>query len=858
MYNILYMSTNDGKIYLDNKKSKEEQLLHNIGLIEGMSNKNKEMKLFNNLGIIEGFSTVSRSIQKKNPSKFFIPQGSDPGQMVLCRTDKTRYIKLYQSKNFLQIQEVEVYDETGKNVALSGPYSNKYEVTQGLCRKPTNEGYGVGTPGSIGHGNLTLEQCQDKCGSECSAYEIQSEGSTEGSAPGCYTYYDPVVTGNGDPDVMCRVKQRVEGTPVATMSSYFKGTNPFLAINGNTSDNQPWPNSACTQSNAGGWWELDLGKDVNVKKIIIYNRPDCCQERLNGTTIELKDREQKTLFSKILNSDRKQIIDVKLPKQQCGGPVVEKNMDDFFELKQLRNEYNEQLKNYNQSVKNLLDNSHKYISASNKSNNKFANTYVTDGASGQVGYVNTRGVWKYIPNPDTGDSMQGMGQCPSNWRGSTKATKTGNQLRSIGQAEEGEIVNMSGQNLIKGTSVVVDQNCSGAGTNAYVVEPATPSSVPKYQGCMTGNPGEIQSDLANISFEGCRQRAADKGSNTFMFGKQNGTTGTAPCYLNGTASSAQNDVQYCYSTGQNPRFGGEIPGYTTKHKSKFGRTHHTWHPPVPTFSKYTTTGANNSLLNKSYHITDDLQARNIPEGELFKRGSKGSVGKYQVLNGYGSKGNDIKSGSANDISDVKSMCDETDGCAGFSFKPSTGQYWLKNSNMWPSGNRHKVTNGTQLYVRAPELNLNSNCNSSDINFVSQNEMWSSDFSRKSQYSQGPPMSKSTLCGLGIISDRDNKLINDEYKKLQAILLKIKNKIQILSRDDVKLNSHLNKEYDMLQGRLKKYEDTYEQIGRENNLIIEDGALKDDFELNMLSNNKKYIIWSIIALGITLGLTKVLK
>ena len=29
---------------------------------------------------------------------------------------------------------------------------------------------------------------------------------------------------------------------------------------------QKWPNSACTSSSAGGWWEVDLGKLVNVKK----------------------------------------------------------------------------------------------------------------------------------------------------------------------------------------------------------------------------------------------------------------------------------------------------------------------------------------------------------------------------------------------------------------------------------------------------------------------------------------------------------------------------------------------------------------------------------------------------------------
>ena len=147
---------------------------------------------------------------------------------------------------------------------------------------------GVGTPGSINHGQLNTQQCEQKClTTQCSAYEIQTEDSTEGLNPGCYTYYDPTVRGDNDKNVMCRVRQREPGTPIATMSSYYKDTNPYLAINGNTSDNEPWPNSACTATNQGGWWELDLGRAVNVKKIVIFNRPDCCQDRLSGAQLIL-------------------------------------------------------------------------------------------------------------------------------------------------------------------------------------------------------------------------------------------------------------------------------------------------------------------------------------------------------------------------------------------------------------------------------------------------------------------------------------------------------------------------------------------------------------------------------------------
>ena len=71
----------DGEFYVRNRKKKETNL-------------KKE------LDGIEGFDVISRLTQKKNPSNFDIPQGADPGQMVMCETDKIRYVKLNQSGNF--------------------------------------------------------------------------------------------------------------------------------------------------------------------------------------------------------------------------------------------------------------------------------------------------------------------------------------------------------------------------------------------------------------------------------------------------------------------------------------------------------------------------------------------------------------------------------------------------------------------------------------------------------------------------------------------------------------------------------------------------------------------------------------
>ena len=37
----------------------------------------------------------------------------------------------------------------------------------------------------------------------------------------------------------------------------------------------------------GAWWEVDLGQDVAVSKVVIYNRIDCCRERLSNSKVSL-------------------------------------------------------------------------------------------------------------------------------------------------------------------------------------------------------------------------------------------------------------------------------------------------------------------------------------------------------------------------------------------------------------------------------------------------------------------------------------------------------------------------------------------------------------------------------------------
>jgi hypothetical protein len=62
----------------------------------------------------------------------------------------------------------------------------------------------------------------------------------------------------------------------------------------------------------GDYWQLDLGQEFDVDKIVYYNRRDCCSERSNGMAIQIFDNNMKQnqfpVSSFTLNTDSVQTI----------------------------------------------------------------------------------------------------------------------------------------------------------------------------------------------------------------------------------------------------------------------------------------------------------------------------------------------------------------------------------------------------------------------------------------------------------------------------------------------------------------------------------------------------------------------
>ena len=183
----------------------------------------------------------------------------------------------------------------------------------------------------------------------------------------------------------------------------------------------------------------------------------------------------------------------------CGGPVIEKNTNELEELKTIQDAYNRELQEYNNSIKNLMENSKLYVHATNNSTNRAHNNWVRDEKTGSIGYVTSRGVYKELPDLAMGNEIQGNNKCPGNYTQTETVTVNSGQVQSLSSAPYNDIVETNMGPIIKGDPMISNQSCSSAGENIYITRPAK-TTEPVYKGCNKTS-GQIQTDLGETTFE---------------------------------------------------------------------------------------------------------------------------------------------------------------------------------------------------------------------------------------------------------------------------------------------------------------------------------------------------------------------
>lgn len=91
--------------------------------------------------------------------------------------------------------------------------------------------------------------------------------------------------------------------PTDQSTTYGGGTSG-RAVDGNRDPN--WGGGSITHTNAESgrpWWEVDLGEDYMVKYVHLYNRIDCCSDRLSGAVVSLIDKDGLYITNSVFTGD---------------------------------------------------------------------------------------------------------------------------------------------------------------------------------------------------------------------------------------------------------------------------------------------------------------------------------------------------------------------------------------------------------------------------------------------------------------------------------------------------------------------------------------------------------------------------
>ena len=90
----------------------------------------------------------------------------------------------------------------------------------------------------------------------------------------------------------------------ATQSSTSGGALAERAIDGNTNGDYFAHSVSSTSSTVSSWWELDLGEEHRVSSVALYNRVDCCGDRIKPARILLLTKKREVVWEHAIREHR--------------------------------------------------------------------------------------------------------------------------------------------------------------------------------------------------------------------------------------------------------------------------------------------------------------------------------------------------------------------------------------------------------------------------------------------------------------------------------------------------------------------------------------------------------------------------
>jgi len=114
------------------------------------------------------------------------------------------------------------------------------------------------------------------------------------------------------------------------------------AVDGNTNGNWSWDRAKNTTTHTtkeqGAWWQVDLGSDQTINQINIYNRVDCCKDRLSNYRVTITNTNNTLIDTQDFHTypDPKKTIDLGAQGKQGRYVKIQLLGNNFLSLAEVQ------------------------------------------------------------------------------------------------------------------------------------------------------------------------------------------------------------------------------------------------------------------------------------------------------------------------------------------------------------------------------------------------------------------------------------------------------------------------------------------------------------------------------------------
>lgn len=216
---------------------------------------------------------------------------------------------------------------------------------------------------------------------------------------------------------------------------------------------------------------------------------------------------------------------------------------------------------------------------------------------------------------------------------------------------------------------------------------------------------------------------------------------------------------------------------------------------------------------------------------------------FKVADDYDTGRNDLSGAAVTNttVEVCKNTCSQLSGCAGFVFDENTSKCWPKTDGMFPKGLRTPA-DGFSIYLRKMRPKTDVSCPKDVIPATVHDLQY---FPRS-----GENVDPNMKCDLALATSCDETAIDDAVAELKGKRQNITDKIKTLGNTNARLVAELGYNVDRLENDIYDYDET---VTKNNDLkgdgLVGPKARQEDTDLQMISENYKYLLWTIAAVAV---------